>query len=68
VDLAEQRWAELQAQFVDDPAAAVRGASTLVEEAVQRVLHRSGTPDTEELRAAFVRYRELHRILADQAL
>jgi len=56
-------WTQLQAQFVDDPAAAVKGASALVEEAVERLLQRSGQQDTEELRAAFLRYRDLHRSL-----
>jgi len=56
-------WSRLQAQFVDDPAAAVKGASTLVEQAVQRLLGSSGRQDTEELRTAFLRYRELHRTL-----
>ena len=56
-------WTQLQAQFVDDPAAAVKGASALVEEAVERLLQRSGQQDTEELRATFLRYRDLHRSL-----
>jgi hypothetical protein len=60
---ADRAWSQLQSQFVDDPTAAVRGASDLVEQAVQRLLRRSGDHDTEELRTAFLRYRDLHRSL-----
>jgi hypothetical protein len=60
---ADPAWSQLQSQFVDDPTAAVRGASDLVEQAVQRLLRRSGEHDTEELRTAFLRYRDLHRSL-----
>ncbi|HEY6797163.1 MAG TPA: hypothetical protein VI248_21025 [Kineosporiaceae bacterium] len=59
------QWAQLSAQFVDDPPAAVKAAAVLVEEAVQRVLrHPDGDTDTEVLRAAFVRYRDLYRTLS----
>ncbi len=65
------RWRELQADFVDDPMRAVRGADQLVDE-VMRTLseifaaHKhelegqwqgGGTGETEELRVALRRYR-----------
>jgi hypothetical protein len=61
----EAQWAQLQAQFVDDPVGAVKTASGLVEEAMQRLVWRpdGGDTDTEALRAAFLRYRDLHRTL-----
>ena len=61
----DPRWSALQARFVDDPGAAVREAGELVQEAVRHLLHdQGGTPDTEDLRSAFLRYRDLHRTLA----
>lgn len=74
-----QRWAEVQAQFVDDPRAAVRGADSLVAELVQALVtsfadHKSALeaqwsrdeqPDTEQLRQALRRYRSFFsRLLA----
>jgi len=56
-------WSQLQTQFVDDPAGAVRGAVELVEEAVRESLKHQDDPDTEGLRTAFLRFRDLHRVL-----
>jgi hypothetical protein len=73
VDRFRNRWRELQADFVDDPKQAVRGADELVDE-VMRTLseifaeHKSdlqgqwqgdgdGHGETEELRVALRRYR-----------
>jgi hypothetical protein len=61
-------WHELQSRFVDDPAAAVRGAGALVEKALTDLrsqLERGNTGgdtrgDTEDLRTAFRRYRDLY--------
>jgi hypothetical protein len=67
----QQRWGEVQAQFVDDPREAVRAADTLVAEVVQSLVtgfaqHKSALeaqwsrdeePDTEQLRQALRRYR-----------
>jgi hypothetical protein len=64
-DDQDSAWTRLQSQFVDDPVAAVRGASDLVERAVQELLRRSDDKDTEELRSAFLRYRDLHRTLTN---
>src|SRR4051794_35193366 len=78
-DEFQQRWGEVQAQFVDDPRAAVRAADTLVAEVVQSLVtgfadHKSGLeaqwsrdeePDTEQLRQALRRYRSFFsRLLA----
>jgi hypothetical protein len=60
------RWRDLQADFVDDPARAVRGADELVDEIMRELADRkhdlegrvrSGSGDTEELRAAMREYR-----------
>lgn len=60
------RWRELQADFVDDPARAVRGADELVDEVMRelaerkqglRAAWRDGPGDTEELRVAMREYR-----------
>ncbi len=71
VDRFRNRWRELQADFVDDPKQAVRGADELVDE-VMRTLseifaeHKNelkgqwqddGPGETEELRVALRRYR-----------
>jgi len=71
VDKFRNRWRELQADFVDDPMRAVRGADELVDE-VMRTLseifaeHKTelrgqwqgdGPGETEELRVALRRYR-----------
>jgi len=67
----QQRWGEVQAQFVDDPRDAVRAADTLVAEVVQSLVtgfaqhkseleaqwSRDEEPDTEQLRQALRRYR-----------
>lgn len=72
------RWAHLQAQFIDDPQAAVDSAKELVAETVQTLSDRllaeqhefdpyrdTARPDTETMRVAMRRYREfLDRILA----
>ncbi len=59
------RFDELQAMFIEEPRDAVRSAQTLVEEAVNRMmegLRRTEVgdgADTEELRVAMKRYRDL---------
>jgi hypothetical protein len=65
---ANDAWHELQSRFVDDPAAAVRDAGALVEKALTDLrsqLERGNTGgdthgDTEDLRMAFRRYRDLY--------
>jgi len=61
-----QRWQELQSDFVDDPARAVRGADDLVDEVIHELVERKqgleeqwrgGPDDTEELRVAMREYR-----------
>jgi len=70
-DRFRQRWADVQARFVDDPQEAVRTADGLVAELMQALAqgfseHKGslesqwqsgGDPDTEELRQALQRYR-----------
>jgi len=60
------RWQELQSDFVDDPARAVRGADDLVDEIIRELAERKqgleerwrgGPDDTEELRVAMREYR-----------
>lgn len=60
------RWRELQADFVDDPTQAVRGADELVDEVMRELAERKhvleerwrdGVDDTEELRVAMREYR-----------
>jgi len=60
------RWRELQADFVDDPAQAVRAADELVDEIMRELAERrqhlgdqlrDGAGDTEELRVAIQEYR-----------
>ena len=60
---------QLQGQFVDDPAGAVRQAAALVEDAMAQ-LHRSlenlaDGDSTEDLRRAFQRYRAVHDALIE---
>jgi hypothetical protein len=61
-----ERWRELQSDFVDDPAQAVRGADDLVDEIIRELAlrkqgleeqWRGGPDDTEELRVAMREYR-----------
>jgi hypothetical protein len=74
-----QRWRDVQAQFVDDPQAAVQTADGLVAELMQSLAsgfsgHKGrleaqwqsgGNPDTEELRQALQRYRSFfNRLLS----
>ena len=60
----EATWRELQGTFVDDPAAAVRGAADLLERAVAELRQTlEGTDSTEDLRNAFRKYRDLFRSL-----
>ncbi len=47
-------------RFVDDPAGAVDGAVRLVQEAIEAHAGPHGSADTEELRRAFTRLRDLH--------
>jgi len=60
------RWRELQADFVDDPAQAVRNANDLVDEIMRELAERKqriderwrdGGDDTEELRVVIQEYR-----------
>jgi hypothetical protein len=60
------RWRELQADFVDDPAQAVRNANDLVDEIMSELAERKhrideqwrdGGGDTEELRVVIQEYR-----------
>ena len=53
-------WRDLQVQFVDDPSGAVDGAVRLVQEAIEAHAGAHGSADTEELRQAFTRLRDLH--------
>ncbi|RAS63251.1 hypothetical protein C8D87_107400 [Lentzea atacamensis] len=69
----EDEWQAVQYEFVDDPKAAVRKADELVTRAIGELTarHRSltkqlegnGDPQTEDLRLALHRYRELFKSL-----
>ncbi|MFJ5992541.1 hypothetical protein [Lentzea sp. NPDC092896] len=69
----EEEWQSVQYDFVDDPKAAVRKADDLVSRALEELntRHRSltkqlegnGDPQTEDLRLALHRYRELFKSL-----
>jgi hypothetical protein len=69
----EDEWQSVQYEFVDDPKAAVRKADDLVKRAIEELTtrHRSltkqlegnGDPQTEDLRLALHRYRELFKSL-----
>jgi len=69
----EDEWQSVQYEFVDDPKAAVRKADDLVTRALEELntRHRSltkqlegnGDPQTEDLRLALHRYRELFKSL-----
>lgn len=69
----EDEWQAVQYEFVDDPKAAVRKADDLVTRAIGELTarHRSlakqlegnGDPQTEDLRLALHRYRELFKSL-----
>jgi hypothetical protein len=69
----EDEWQAVQYEFVDDPKAAVRKADALVTRAIEELTtrHRSlakqlegnGDPQTEDLRLALHRYRELFKSL-----
>jgi hypothetical protein len=69
----EDEWQAVQYEFVDDPKAAVRKADELVKRAIEELTtrHRSlakqlegnGDPQTEDLRLALHRYRELFKSL-----
>lgn len=69
----EDEWQAVQYEFVDDPKAAVRKADDLVTRAIEELTtrHRSLTrqlegnsdPQTEDLRLALHRYRELFKSL-----
>jgi hypothetical protein len=61
---AEDRWRDLQLTFVDDPAAAVREAADLLEQAIADLRQQyEGSDSTEDLRTAFRRYRDVYRSL-----
>jgi hypothetical protein len=62
----QERWRELQSDFVDDPAGAVRSADDLVDEIIRELAQRKQgleeqwrdrPDDTEELRVAMREYR-----------
>jgi hypothetical protein len=62
----QERWRELQSDFVDDPAGAVRGADGLVDEIIRELAQRKQgleeqwrdrPDDTEGLRVAMREYR-----------
>jgi hypothetical protein len=53
-------WHELQSRFVDDPESAVREAGAKVEKALSDLRAKIEGGDTEDLRTAFRRYRDLH--------
>jgi len=67
----EQRFHELEAEFIKEPQAAVKKAESLIEEAVERITrqlhdevarmhgHAEGSSDTEQLRMTMLRYRTL---------
>jgi len=66
-------WPRLAGDFVDEPEKAVAQAHRLVQEAVDAVLagvHGNGAAggddatSTEDLRLAFRRYREIHRVVS----
>jgi hypothetical protein len=58
----EGAWRDLQLRFVDDPKSAVADAADLIEQAVADLRRRlESTDSTEELRAAFLRYREFYQ-------
>ena len=54
----QARFDQLQTRFIDEPREAVREASTLVREAVDR-LFKDGEQDTEQLRRVMQGYRDL---------
>ena len=65
-DRFRNRWRELQASFVDDPAQAVRAADELVDEIMRELAERrrnieeqwrGGPDDTEDLRMVIREYR-----------
>ena len=69
----EDEWRAVQYEFVDDPKAAVRKADELVTRAIDELTARhralskqlegSGDPQTEDLRLALHRYRDLFKSL-----
>ena len=62
---SDERWRELQLTFVDDPAAAVREAADLLEQAIADLRQQyEGSDSTEDLRTAFRRYRDVYRSLS----
>jgi hypothetical protein len=72
MDDLRRRWADLQAEFVDDPRASVQEAHAMVAEIVNELTERFSNeraslesqwnrdeqPDTEDLRVALQRYRD----------
>lgn len=59
------RFEQIQAQFIEQPQTAVRSAKSLVEEAVSRLMEDlrrddvGDKADTEQLRLAMMRYRDV---------
>lgn len=74
-----QRWIELEERFVDDPAGTVRRADELLDDVIDRIrtaleerrsmlrdrLEALDDATTEQLRAAFHEYEQLHAQLTD---
>jgi hypothetical protein len=60
----DDSWHDLQGRFVDDPEAVVKEAGALVEQDLATLRGRLESGDTENLRTAFRRYRDLHASLS----
>ena len=63
VDEYDQAWLALQGTFVDDPAQAVREAGDRVEQQLRDFRSHLDSADTEQLRTAFKRFRDLSNSL-----
>ena len=61
------RFADLQAHFIDDPKGATDQAGSLLKEAVDRLMESmSNGSDTEQMRVGMQRYRHALEIIVDQ--
>jgi hypothetical protein len=61
------RFADLQTRFIDDPRGATDQACSLVKEAVDRMMDSMlETGDTEQMRVAMQRYRNVLETIAQQ--
>lgn len=70
LDEYRTRFADAQSRFIDDPKGAVEEARSVVEQAVDRLMESvrsdaGGTDDTEQMRVAMRRYRDLFDRLAE---